>query len=84
MIGLAASAEDKSKIALVDLMRLLVLDEMQAEYIFENHWGLVDANIIGYIESSDLKDKDLKVLHNYHLASLKFLINAYQTAKGRK
>lgn len=58
LIGLAASAEDKSKIALVDLLRLVVLDEQQAEYVFEKHWGLVDSNIIGYIESQDLKDKE--------------------------
>jgi len=37
----------------------------------------VDTFIIGYIESLDLKDKEARVIHNYHLASFKFIINAY-------
>jgi len=84
LIGLAESAEDKSKIALIDLLRLIVLDESQAEYIFGQHWNLVDTCVIGYIESLDLKDKDARVIHNYHLACFKFLTNAYQTVSGRK
>lgn len=77
LVALASTAEDKSRIALVDLLRLIVLDEDQAEYIFGKHWGLVDQNVIEYIESTDLKDKDARVLHNYHLVSFKFLTNAY-------
>ena len=81
---MAETAEDKSKIALVDLMRLIVLDEQQADYVFGKHWStLVDKCVIGYIESTDLKDKDARVIHNYHLASFKFLTNAYQTSTGR-
>lgn len=38
LIALAETAEDKSKIALVDLLRLIVLDEEQANYIFGTHW----------------------------------------------
>jgi hypothetical protein len=84
LVQLAGSAEDKSKIALVDLMRLVVLSETQADYVFGKHWGtLVDSCIIGYIEGTDLKDRDAKVIHNYHLASFKFLTNAYQTTAGR-
>lgn len=70
-------AEDKSKIALVDLLRLIVLEEKQAEYVFGSHWSVIDSCVIGYIESLDLKDKESRVIHNYHLASFKFIINAY-------
>lgn len=85
MIALAETAEDKSKIALVDLLRLVVLDEDQAEYVFSKHWhNLVEVAIIGYIEKTDLTDSNARVIHNYHLASFKFLTNAYQTSSGRQ
>jgi len=48
---LAEVAEDKSKIALMDLLRLVVLDEAQAEYVFGQHWNLVDTCILEYFES---------------------------------
>lgn len=41
------------------------------------HWSLIDTCVIGYLESLDLKDKEARVIHNYHLASFKFIINAY-------
>jgi PUL domain len=84
LVGLAEIAEDKSKIALIDLLRLVVLEEQQAEYIFAYHWNLIDLYVIGYVEAQDLKDKEAKVMHNYHLACLKLLTNAYQTKNGRR
>lgn len=77
IVGLAEIAEDKSKIALIDLLRLVVLDEQQAEYIFTYHWNLIDICVIGYVEAQDLKDKEAKVMHNYHLACFKLLTNAF-------
>ena len=77
IVGLAEIAEDKSKIALIDLLRLIVLDEQQAEYIFTFHWNLIDICVIGYVEAQDLKDKEAKVMHNYHLACFKLLINIF-------
>ena len=41
MAELAEIAEEKSKIALIDLFRLLVLQEVQAEYILTKHWELI-------------------------------------------
>ena len=58
LVSLAEIAEDKSKIALIDLLRLLVLNQSQAEYIFKRHWELIDVCVIGYIEACDLKDAD--------------------------
>lgn len=81
---MAEIAEDKQKIALIDLLRLVVLEPKQAEYVFERHWSLVDVCVMGYVSCLDLKDKDEKVTHNYHLACFKFLMNAYQTAEGRR
>ena len=41
LVELAEIAEDRSKIALVDLLRLLVLKDVQAEYILTRHWELI-------------------------------------------
>ena len=40
--ALALVAEDKNKIAVCDLFRLLVLQGDQAEYIIGQHWTLVE------------------------------------------
>jgi len=63
---LAEIAEDKSKIALVDLIRLLVLENSQAEYILSKHWELVEVCIFGYITAQNLQDPDAKIMQNYH------------------
>lgn len=83
LVELAEIAEDRSKIALVDLMRLLVLKGVQAEYILSKHWSLIEVCIFGYLSAQDLKDKEAKVIQNYHLASLKFLANIFQTQEGK-
>jgi hypothetical protein len=41
LVELAEIAEDRSKIALVDLLRLLVLKDTQADYILSSHWELI-------------------------------------------
>jgi hypothetical protein len=51
IVGLAEIAEDKSKIAVIDLLRLVVLNEEQADYIFSYHWNLIDIYVIGYVEA---------------------------------
>lgn len=84
LVGLAEIAEDKQKIALIDLLRLVVLNPKQAEYVFDRHWSLIDVCVIGYVSCLDLKDKDARVTHNYHLACFKFLMNAYQTTEGKR
>jgi hypothetical protein len=83
LVALSEIAEDKEKIALVDLLRLLVLEENAATHIFGKHWELVDVFVIGYLNCQDLQDKDARVIHNYHLACLKFLANIFQTEAGR-
>jgi hypothetical protein len=37
LVALAEIAEDKSKIALIDLLRLVVLEGTQAEYLLNKH-----------------------------------------------
>ena len=85
LVSLANDAEDKQKIALIDLMRLIVLDDKQAEYIVNKHWELAEVSIMGYLECQDLQSMsaEAKVTHNYHLVCLKFLTNLYQTSSGR-
>ena len=48
---LAEVAEDKNKIALVDLFRLLILKDAQADYILQAHWELIDVCVIGYLSA---------------------------------
>ena len=56
LVELASIAEDRSKIALVDLLRLLVLKDVQAEYLLSRHWDLIHVCIFGYLSAQDLKD----------------------------
>ena len=62
LVELTEIAEDRNKIALVDLLRLLVLKDSQAEYILTTHWELIEVPIIGYLQAQDLKDKEAKVI----------------------
>ena len=41
LVELARIAEDRNKIALADLLRLLVLKDVQAEYLLSQHWDLI-------------------------------------------
>lgn len=59
---LAEIAEDKPKIALIDLIRLLVLKDDQAEYIINAHWELIEVCIFGYISTQNLQDAEAKVM----------------------
>jgi hypothetical protein len=83
-VALSGQAEGTSKIALIDLMRLIVLEKQQQEYIISKHWkALVEQSVIQYIEKTDVKDPSAKVVHNYHKASFMFLANLYSTESGR-
>lgn len=66
LVELAEVAEDKNKIALIDLFRLLVLKDSQAEYIVSRHWELIEVCVIGYLSAMDLSDESAKVMQNYH------------------
>ena len=48
---LAEVAEDKSKIALMDLFRLLILKDEQAGYVLSRHWELIEICVIGYLSA---------------------------------
>lgn len=55
-------AEDKPKMALIDLLRLLMLNETQAEYILSAHWELIQVCIFGYISAQNLQDPEAKLM----------------------
>ena len=61
-----------------------MLKDVQAEYILTKHWELVSVCILGYLQTQDLKDKEAKVIQNYHLVCLKFLCNIFQTKEGKQ
>lgn len=75
-------AEDKSKLALVDLIRLLLMSETPAVHILNGHWETFEVSIFGYLPCLDITNPAEKATHNYHLISLKMLANIYQTKIG--
>ena len=54
-------AEDKNKIALIDLIRLLMLQEHSAAHIVNKHWSSFEVGIFSYLECLDMKDPEAKV-----------------------
>ena len=72
-------AEDRSKIALIDLIRILFQYEKPTVFIAYKHWDSFDAMIFQYIRCLDIKNPEEKVTHNIHLVCLKMLGNLYQT-----
>ncbi len=49
-------AEDKNKIALIDLTRLLMMHQHSAAHILNKHWQSIEVSIFGYMQCMDLKD----------------------------
>ena len=76
---LCEAAEERTKIALIDLVRLLFQFEVPTGHVVYNLWDSFDMTIFQYLRCVDIKDPAEKVLHNYHLVSLKMLGNLYQT-----
>jgi len=83
LIQMVAAAEERTKIALIDLARLLMLHEPSAAHILYKHWETFDLSIFQYLLCVDITDANNKVIHNYHLVALKMLGNIYQTQSGR-
>ena len=82
LVEMISAAEERSKIALIDLMRLLFQYEASAAHILYKHWDTFDISIFQYLLCLDIKDPANKVVHNYHLVCLKMLGNVYQTQSG--
>jgi len=83
LLDLIEIAEDKNKIALVDLLRLLMIHEANAAHLLNKHWDRFEVSIFGYLQCIDIKDPEAKVMQNYHLGSLRMLANIYQTDSGK-
>ena len=83
LLDLIEIAEDKSKIAMIDLLRLLMIHEGNAAHILNKHWDRFEVSIFGYLQCIDIKDPEAKVTQNYHLGSLRMLANIYQTDSGK-
>ena len=52
-------------------------------YLIGRHWDLIDVCVIGYLGCQDIKDKENKIIHNYHLGCLKMLSNIFNTDAGK-
>lgn len=62
LFSMVEVAEDKSKIALIDLVRLIMMHEHSAAHILNKHWGSIEVSIFGYMQCMDLKDDSNKVI----------------------
>ena len=80
---LAKVAQDKNKIAVCDLFRLLVLKDVQAVRLLTNHWAMIQTTIFEYLNQQNLNDPEAKSMQNYHQMSLKMLANIFSTSEGR-
>ena len=80
---LAKVAQDKNKIAVCDLFRLLVLKDVQAVRLLTNHWAMIQTTIFEYFNQQNLTDPEAKSMQNYHQMSLKMLANIFSTSEGR-
>lgn len=82
MMGLLQVAKEKEKIALIDLMRLLMKYLPSAKEMLK-HWNIIQTHIIQDLccSVSPVNTED-KVLQNTHLISLKMLANIYLTESG--
>lgn len=83
LVTMIEIAEDKSKIALIDLVRLLMQYEPSAAHFLNKHWQSFEVNIFGYVQCLDIKDSDARIMQNYHLVCLKMLSNMYLTESGK-
>lgn len=83
-MSLLEIAEDKYKIALIDLLRLLMQYEASAAHVLYQHWDKIEVTVFGYIECFDLKDAEAKTIQNYHLGCLKMLGNIFLTDVGKE
>ena len=55
-------AEDRNKIALIDLARLAMMYEHSAAHILNKHWSSIEVSIFGYMQCMDMKDQEAKVI----------------------
>lgn len=84
LFAMVEIAEDKNKIALIDLVRLIMMHEHSAAHVLNKHWQSIEVSVFGYLQCMDLKDDSNKVIQNYHLICLKMLGNIYQTESGKE
>ena len=82
LIALLNNAEGRPKIALIDLVRLLLTYDKPASYIVYNHWTSFEINIFQQLLCLDIEDPNNRELHNYHLISLRMAGNLYATNIG--
>lgn len=66
LADLAKIAEEKNKIAVCDLFRLLVLTDSQAGYIVTHHWPLIKTSIIDFLSGQNMSDPEAKTVQNFH------------------
>ena len=75
---LTMSARIFEKTVLLDIYRLIILNESSATHILTNHWGeFIQICLMGYLNMTDLSEPGDTDLQKYHMQVLKVLVNAF-------
>jgi len=76
MVGYSLQTTGKTRIALADLLRLIILTEEQADHIMSKHITvLVDDLSTQFVCKPE--NKEDKLAQNFNLTMLKFMINCF-------
>ena len=62
LFAMVEVAEDKNKIALIDLVRLIMMHEHSAAHVLNKHWQSIEVSVFGYLQCMDLKDDSNKII----------------------
>ena len=85
LTDLTLSARVFEKTVLLDVYRLIVLQESTAQYVFTKHWDeLIEVCLLGYLNVAEIDTLDNSDLPKYHMQVLKVLVNAFQTNSGQR
>ena len=77
-----AASNGRTKVAFIDLIRLLLSFEVSAGHILYNHWEELEVHIFQQLLCLDVEDPEDKELHSYHLISLRMVGALHSTNTG--
>ena len=82
LLNLLSVSQEREKIAIIDLLRLLMQHVASAKLILQN-WSIsIQQHIITFICDNWAQNHENQLFQNTHLISLKFLSNLYLTHAG--
>jgi hypothetical protein len=80
---LTLSARIFEKTVILDIYRLVMLNESSASYILTKHWDeLFEVCLMGYLNVAEVDKPENTEMCKYHMQVLKVLVNVFQTDAG--